>query len=104
MRCVAGNNPYFTADYFTTVTTAEYLESLPREFEIPADIFLVILGSDDMPSRPPENHVTLSADFFQAGLRLLFHPFFHRTPVNLHMALIQLNLNSFRTLLCCYLL
>ncbi|GMN64674.1 hypothetical protein TIFTF001_033736 [Ficus carica] len=70
MRRVARNNPYSTTDYFTTAVTVEYLESLPREFEIPADIFLVVLGPDDMPSQPPENHVTLSVDFFQVGLCL----------------------------------
>lgn len=42
MRHMTRNNPYFTTNYITTTDTAKYLESLPRELEIPTDFLLVV--------------------------------------------------------------
>ena len=72
--CARGR-PVYTVDYFTTAVTPEYLESLWEEFQIPGEIELVMLGPNDMPSHPPPNHITLSTEFFQAGLRLSLHLF-----------------------------
>ncbi|GMN60124.1 hypothetical protein TIFTF001_029208 [Ficus carica] len=53
----------------------DHLESLKEEFQIPGDIELVVPGPNDLLSRLPPDQVTLSTEFFQAGLRLPFHPF-----------------------------
>lgn len=60
----------YTVEYFITAVNPEYLESLRVEFLIPDEIELIVLSPDDLSSRPPLDHVTLSAKFFRAGLRL----------------------------------
>ncbi|GMN60234.1 hypothetical protein TIFTF001_029321 [Ficus carica] len=66
----ARGRPVYTVEYFITAVNPEYLESLRVEFLIPDEIELIVLSPDDLSSRPPLDHVTLSAKFFWAGLRL----------------------------------
>ncbi|GMN66343.1 hypothetical protein TIFTF001_035413 [Ficus carica] len=68
----------------------------------PGDVELVMPGPNDLPSRPPLGHVTLSAEFFQANLRLPFHPFLRRAFRRLSVAPMQLNANAYRILISCF--
>lgn len=61
-------------------------------------------GPNDLPSRPPPSYVTLSIEFFRAGLRLSLHPFLSRALVRLNVAPMQLNANAYRILVSCYIL
>ncbi|GMN23734.1 hypothetical protein TIFTF001_051326 [Ficus carica] len=70
-----GDCSVYTVDYFTSAVNHEYLESLREEFQIVGYVEMVVPGPNDLPSRPPPGYVTLSAEFFRAGLRLPFHPF-----------------------------
>ncbi|GMN66718.1 hypothetical protein TIFTF001_035777 [Ficus carica] len=77
----------------------QYLESLREEFWIPGDVKIVVPGPNDLPSRPPPGYVTLSMEFFQAKLRLPFHPFLRRALRRLNVAPMQLNANAYRILI-----
>ena len=61
---LAGDRPVYTMDYFTSAITSQYLESLLEEFEIPINVEMIVLGPNDMPSRPPPDYITLSVKFF----------------------------------------
>ncbi|GMN70444.1 hypothetical protein TIFTF001_039512 [Ficus carica] len=91
----ARGRPVFTVDYLTSVVTPKYLESLREEFQISNDIDLVVPSLDDLPSRLPPSHVTLSVEFFQAGLRLPFHSFLRPMLWRHNIALMQLNANAY---------
>ena len=101
---LAGGLPVYTMDYFTTGVTEDYLAALRNEFNIPDSVELVVPGPGDLPSRPPPEHITLSAEFFRAGLRLPFHPFLRRALTAFNLAPIQLNANAYRILVGCYIL
>ena len=81
-----------------------YLVTLWEEFEIPNDVEFIVPGLNDLPSRPPPGHITLSAEFFRAGLRLPFHPYLRRALTRLNMAPMQLNVNTYRILISCFVL
>ncbi|GMN50968.1 hypothetical protein TIFTF001_020134 [Ficus carica] len=61
---LAGDRLVYTVDYFTSAVTLRYLAALREEFQIPDDIELVVPGQNDLSSRPPPSHITLSAEFF----------------------------------------
>ena len=104
MERLAGDKPVYTMDYFTTGVTENYLSALRTEFNIPESVTLVVPGPGDLPSRPPRGHITLSAEFLRAGLRLPFHPFLRRALTAFNLAPIQLNANAYRILVGCYIL
>ncbi|GMN38458.1 hypothetical protein TIFTF001_007694 [Ficus carica] len=60
--------------------------------------------SNDLPSRPPPGYISLSAEYFQAGLRLPLHPFLRRALTRLSVAPAQLNANAYRILVGCFIL
>ncbi|GMN47960.1 hypothetical protein TIFTF001_017134 [Ficus carica] len=101
---LAGDRPVYTADYYTSAVTLRYLAALHQEFSIPDDVDLMVPGLNDLPSRPPSGHITLSAKYFRAGLRLPFHPFLRRALTSLNVAPAQLNANVYRVLVGCYIL
>ncbi|GMN30726.1 hypothetical protein TIFTF001_041497 [Ficus carica] len=101
---LAGGHPVYSVDYFTSVVTPRYLVALRREFQIPAEVELRVPGENDLPSRPSPDYITLSAEYFRAGLRLPFHPFLRRALSRLNVAPAQLNANAFRILISCVIL
>ncbi|GMN73836.1 hypothetical protein TIFTF001_052260 [Ficus carica] len=101
---LAGYRLVYTADYCTSAVTLRYLAALRREFSIPDDVDLVVPGPNDLPSRPPSGHIALSAKYFQAGLRLPFHPFLRRALTSFNVSPAQLNANAYRILIGCYVL
>ena len=82
----AGDRPMYIVDYFITTITSQYLESLQEEFGIPNDVEMTVSGPNNLPSQLPPGYITLSAEFFRAGLRLLFHPFLRKAPRRLNVA------------------
>ena len=60
----AGDRPMYSVDYFTSAVTPLYLVAHMEEFEIPNNVELIVPGPNDLPSRPPPGHITLSAEFF----------------------------------------
>ncbi|GMN19420.1 hypothetical protein TIFTF001_039814 [Ficus carica] len=100
----ADDRPVYLVDYFTTAVTLSYLAALREEFEIPNDVELIVPGPNDFPSRPPPGCITLSTEFFRAGLRLPFHPFLRRMLTRLNVSPMQLNANTYRILISCYIL
>lgn len=72
------DRPEFTVDFFTSAVTPQYLESLWEEFQILNNIEMVVPGPNDLFSRPPPSYVTLSAEFFLAGLYFPFLLFLRR--------------------------
>ncbi|GMN44972.1 hypothetical protein TIFTF001_014168 [Ficus carica] len=72
---LAGDRPVYSVDNFTSAVTLRYLAALREKFLIPNDVDLVVPGRNDLPSRLPPGHITLSAKYFRAGLRLPFHPY-----------------------------
>ncbi|GMN27797.1 hypothetical protein TIFTF001_049398 [Ficus carica] len=101
---LAGDRPVYSADYYTSAVTLRYLAAHRREFNIPDDVDLVVPGANDLPSRPPSGHIALSVEYFRAGPRLPFHPFLRRTLTSLNVAPTQLNTNTYRVLISCYIL
>ncbi|GMN59081.1 hypothetical protein TIFTF001_028173 [Ficus carica] len=75
-----------------------------QEFDVPPSVELLAPGADDLPSRPPLGYITLSVEYFRAGLRLPFHPFLRRVLTRLNVAPAQLNANAYRILVSCYIL
>ena len=71
----AGDRPIYSVDFFVPTVTFAYLAVLRKEFEIPDDVELIVPGQNDLPSWPPLDCVTLSAEFLRAGLCLPFQPF-----------------------------
>ncbi|GMN30149.1 hypothetical protein TIFTF001_044432 [Ficus carica] len=100
----AGDRLIYSVDYFTTAVTLSYLAALREEFEIPNDVELIVPGPNDLPSQPPPSCITLSTEFFRAGLRLPFHAFLRRTLTRLNVSPMQLNANTYRILISCYIL
>ena len=86
-------------DYFTSAVTLEYLESMWEEFQISADVELIMPGLIDLPSRSPTGHIPLSAEFFRAGRCLPFHPFIRRVIQRLNVATLQLKANAYQILI-----
>ncbi|GMN52756.1 hypothetical protein TIFTF001_021886 [Ficus carica] len=101
---LAGNRPVYSVDYFTTAVAPRYLAALREEFRIPDDVDLVVHGENDLPSHPPPGYITLSAEYFGAGLRLPFHPYLRRALYRLNVAPAQLNANVYRILVSCFVL
>nr|GMN67058.1 hypothetical protein TIFTF001_036115 [Ficus carica] len=101
---LADGRPVYSVDYFTSSITPRYLAALREEFDVPPGVELLAPGADDLPSRPPPGYITLSAEYFRAGLRLPFHPFLRRALTRLNVALAQLNANAYRILVGCYIL
>ncbi|GMN61760.1 hypothetical protein TIFTF001_030848 [Ficus carica] len=101
---LADDRPVYTADYYTSAVTRRYLDVLRQEFRIPDDVDLVVPGVDDLPSRPPPGYVALSAEYFQAGLRLPLHPFLRWALTRLNVAPAQLNANAYHVLVGCFIL
>ncbi|GMN36693.1 hypothetical protein TIFTF001_042495 [Ficus carica] len=104
MMELADGRPVYSVDYFTSAITPRYLAALREEFGIPLSVELLAPGADDLPSRPPPGYITLSAEYFRAGLRLPFHPFLRRALTRLNVAPAQLNANAYRILVGCYIL
>lgn len=50
MMDLAGGRLVYTANYFTSAVTSQYLESLREEFGIPNDVVLMAPGPSDLPS------------------------------------------------------
>ncbi|GMN59471.1 hypothetical protein TIFTF001_028552 [Ficus carica] len=101
---LAGGHPVYSVDYFTSAVTPRYLAALRREFQISVEVELRVPGENDLPSRPQPGYITLSAEYFRAGLRLPFHPFLRRALTRLNVAPAQLNANAFRILISCFIL
>ncbi|GMN27968.1 hypothetical protein TIFTF001_049417 [Ficus carica] len=99
---LAGDRPVYTADYYTSAVILRYLAALRREFSIPDDVDLVVPEPNDLLSRPPSGYIALSAEYFRAGLRLLFHPFLRRALTSFNVSPAQLNANAYRILIGCY--
>ncbi|GMN58630.1 hypothetical protein TIFTF001_027727 [Ficus carica] len=95
----ACDRPVYTVDYFMSAVTSQYLESLREEFEIPNDVEMLVPGPNNLPSRPPPSYITLSAEFFRAGLRFPFHPYLRRALRRLHVAPMKLNANAYLILI-----
>nr|GMN19413.1 hypothetical protein TIFTF001_048608 [Ficus carica] len=95
---LADGRPVYSVDYFTSAITPRYLAALREEFDIPPSVELLAPGADDLLSRPPPGYITLSAEYFGAGLRLPFHPFLRRALTRLNVAPAQLNANAYRIL------
>ena len=101
---LASDRPVYSVDYFTSAVTLRYLATLREEFQILGEVDLVVPSENDIPSRPPPGHITLSADYFRAGLRLPFHPFLRRALTKLNVAPTQLNTKAYWVLISCYVL
>ncbi|GMN58480.1 hypothetical protein TIFTF001_027573 [Ficus carica] len=101
---LAGGHPVYSVDYFTSAVTSRYLAALRREFQIPTEVELRVPGENDLPSQPSLGYITLSVEYFRAGLRLPFHPFLRLTLTQLNVAPAQLNANAFRILISCFIL
>ncbi|GMN60138.1 hypothetical protein TIFTF001_029205 [Ficus carica] len=104
MAELAGGFPVYSVDFYTSVVTPGYLTALMRDFQIPAEVDLRIPGENDLPSRPPPGYITLSAEYFRAGLHLPLHPFLRRALTRLNVAPAQLNANVYRILVGCFIL
>ncbi|GMN63822.1 hypothetical protein TIFTF001_032882 [Ficus carica] len=100
----ARDRPVYSVDYFTSAVTPSYLAALREEFEILNIIELVVPGPNDLPSRPPPSHITLSAEFFRAELCLPFHSYLRRALTRLNVAPMQLNANAYCILISCFVL
>ncbi|GMN49677.1 hypothetical protein TIFTF001_018835 [Ficus carica] len=100
----AGDRPLYSVDYFTSAVTTFYLVSLREEFAIPNNVELVVPGPNDLLPRPPLGYITLSTEFFRAGLHPPFHPYLRQTLTSLNVAPMQLNTNAFRILIICFIL
>ena len=83
---LAGDRPVYSVEYFTSAVTPRYLVALREEFQIPGEVDLVVPGERDLPSRPPPRYITLSVEYFRAGLHLPFHPFMRRALTRLNVA------------------
>ncbi|GMN59306.1 hypothetical protein TIFTF001_028390 [Ficus carica] len=101
---LAGDHPVYAPNFYTSAMTERYLVVLREEFQIPADVDLVAPVAGDLPSCLPPRYIALSVEYFQAGLRLPFHPFLRRTLTRLNVTPIQLNANAYRILVSCYIL
>ncbi|GMN61637.1 hypothetical protein TIFTF001_030722 [Ficus carica] len=86
----------YMVDYLTSAVTPEYLESLLEEFQIPGDVELIVPSLNDLPFRPRLDGVTLSAEFFRAGLHLPFHPFLRWALQRLNVAPMHVFQNLYR--------
>ncbi|GMN47478.1 hypothetical protein TIFTF001_016646 [Ficus carica] len=104
MMELADGRRVYSVDYFTSAVTPRYLAALREEFGIPLSVELLALGANDLPSRPPPGYITLSAEYFRAGLHLPFHPILRRALTRLNVAPAQLNANAYRILVGCYIL
>lgn len=104
MERLAGGRPLHSVDFHTSAVTPAYLATLRREYQIPDNVELRAPGRDDLPSRPPAGFITLSAEYFRAGLRLPFHPYLRRALTTLNVAPAQLNANAYRILVGCFIL
>ncbi|GMN22140.1 hypothetical protein TIFTF001_051181 [Ficus carica] len=93
---LAEGHPVYSVNYFTSAVNPRYLAALRREFQIPAEVELRVPGENDLPSRPPPGYITLSAEYFRAGLRLPFHPFLRQALTRLNVAPAQLNAKAFQ--------
>ena len=82
----AGDRPVYSVNYFVSAVTFTYLAALREEFEIPGEVELILPGPNDLPSRPPPGCVTLSTEFFRAGLHLPFHPYLKQSFARLNVA------------------
>ncbi|GMN61497.1 hypothetical protein TIFTF001_030584 [Ficus carica] len=100
----ACDRPVYLMDYFTSAVPLQYLVTLREEFEILNDVELMVPGPNDLLSRPPPGYITLSAEFFRAGLRLQFHPYLRRALQRLNVTPMQLNANAYRILISCFIL
>ncbi|GMN31443.1 hypothetical protein TIFTF001_041590 [Ficus carica] len=101
---LADGRPVYSVDYFTSAITLRYLAALREEFDVPLSVELLAPGADDLPSRPPPEYITLSTEYFRAGLCLPFHQFLRRALTRLNVAPAQLNANAYRILVGCYIL
>ena len=84
--------------------TPSYFVAFQEKFTIPNDVKLIVPGSNNLPSRPPQGSITLSTEFFRAGLRLPFHPYLRQSLISLNVAPMQLNANAYCILISCYIL
>ena len=82
---LADGRPVYSVDYYTSAITPRYLVALREEFNVPLSVELLAPGANDLPSRPPPGYVTLSAEYFRAGLRLPFHPFLRQALTRLNV-------------------
>ncbi|GMN51469.1 hypothetical protein TIFTF001_020610 [Ficus carica] len=104
MAELARGFPVYSVDFYTSAMTPGYLAALRRDFQIPAEVDLRVPGENDLPSRPPPSYISLSAEYFRAGLRLPLHPFLRRALTLLNVAPAQLNANAYRILVGCFIL
>ncbi|GMN32228.1 hypothetical protein TIFTF001_041698 [Ficus carica] len=104
MAELAGGFPVYSIDFYMSAVTPGYLAALRRDFQILAEVDLRVPGENDLPSRPPPGYISLSAEYFRAGLRLPLHPFLRRALTRLNVAPAQLNANTYRILVGCFIL
>ena len=100
----AGDRPIYSIDYFILAVTPSYFVAFWEKFTIPNDVELIVLGSNNLSSRPPQGSITFSVEFFRAGLRLPFHPYLRQSLTGLNVAPMQLNTNAYCILISCYIL
>ena len=94
----------YPIDYIAGATTPTDLFKLRNLYNIPEDVLLVILGKDDVPSRPPREYVTMHLESFKLGARLPLQRYFAKILGGMHLAPGQLHPNGWRVLSAMYVL
>ena len=79
-------------------TTKKDIEELRKEYHIPDDITLRLLGEDEMASKLGHRETAIYMEMFRLGFRLPIQPYFARILVRLGLSPGQLDPNGWRIL------
>ena len=91
-------------DYIACATTPTDLFKLRNLYDIPADVLLVILGKDDVLSRPPRGYMTMHLESFKLEAWLPLQRYFAKILGGMHLAPGQLHPNGWMVLSAMYVL